>query len=48
MTEGALKVAAHRLRWRYRELLRAEIAQTVGEGGDVEAELRHLLAAMTG
>ena len=29
MTEGAVKVAVHRLRQRYRELLRAEIAETV-------------------
>ncbi len=48
MTEGALKVAVHRLRRRYRELLRAEIAQTVETPAQIEAELRHLLAALSG
>ena len=46
-SEGAIKVAAHRLRHRYRELMRARIAATVGEG-DVEDELRHLLAVLSG
>jgi RNA polymerase sigma factor (sigma-70 family) len=46
-TEGAIKVAVHRLRRRYRELMRTRIAETVGEG-DVEDELRHLLAALGG
>jgi RNA polymerase sigma factor (sigma-70 family) len=46
-SEGALKVAAHRLRHRYRELMRARIAATVGEG-EVEDELRHLLAVLSG
>jgi RNA polymerase sigma factor (sigma-70 family) len=44
-SEGAIKVAVHRLRHRYRELLRARIAATVGEG-DVEDEVRHLLAVL--
>jgi len=44
-TEGAIKVAVHRLRHRYRELMRARIAATVGEG-DVDDELRHLLAVL--
>ena len=44
-SEGAIKVAVHRLRHRYRELMRARIAETVGEG-DVEDELRHLLAVL--
>ena len=43
MSEGAIKVAVHRLRHRYRELLRAEIAGTVAHPGEVEDELRHLL-----
>lgn len=43
MTEGALKVAIHRLRQRYREVLRAEIAKTVGSPEDVEDEMRHLV-----
>jgi RNA polymerase sigma factor (sigma-70 family) len=47
MTEGALKVAIHRLRDRYRTLLRAEIAQTVGEDADVDEELRQLFSALS-
>jgi RNA polymerase sigma-70 factor (ECF subfamily) len=46
MTEGAVKVAVHRLRRRYRELLRAEIAETVAEPRDVDAEMRHLVAVL--
>jgi len=42
MTEGAVKVAVHRLRVRYRERLRAEIAQTVSDPGDVDDEIRML------
>jgi RNA polymerase sigma factor (sigma-70 family) len=42
MEEGAVKVAVHRLRQRYRELLRAEIANTVASPGEVDAEMRHL------
>jgi RNA polymerase sigma factor (sigma-70 family) len=42
MTEGAVKVAAHRLRRRYRELLREEIAQTVPSPDEIEDEIRHL------
>ena len=45
MTEGAVAVAAHRLRRRYRELLRAEIAQTVASPGEVDDEIRSLFAA---
>ena len=48
MTEGAVKVAVHRLRKRYREHLRAEIAETVGDPADVDAEMRHLVAALRG
>ena len=48
MTEGAAKVAVHRLRKRYRELLRAEIAQTVRDPSDVDDEMRHLVAALRG
>jgi RNA polymerase sigma factor (sigma-70 family) len=46
-SEGALKVAIHRLRKRYRELFRQEIADTVADPGDVESELRFLAAALT-
>jgi RNA polymerase sigma-70 factor (ECF subfamily) len=42
ISEGAAKVAAHRLRTRYRERLRAEIAQTVADPSDVDAEIRSL------
>ena len=46
MTEGAVKTAAHRLRQRCRELLRAEVAQTVAAAEDVDEELRHLLSVI--
>jgi RNA polymerase sigma factor (sigma-70 family) len=46
-TEGAVKVAVHRMRQRYRELLKAEIADTVESTQDVEEELRSLLAAVS-
>jgi RNA polymerase sigma-70 factor (ECF subfamily) len=48
MTEGAVKVAVHRLRQRYRELLRAEIEETVTHPSDVDLEMRHLVAALRG
>jgi RNA polymerase sigma-70 factor (ECF subfamily) len=47
MNEGAIRVAVHRLRRRYGELLREEIAQTVGSPDEVETELQHLLAALS-
>jgi RNA polymerase sigma-70 factor (ECF subfamily) len=47
-TEGAVKVAVHRLRQRYRELLRAEIAETVSGPEEVDDELRNLFAALAG
>jgi len=46
MTEGAVKVAVHRLRQRYRDALRSEIAQTVADPADVDDELDHLLEAI--
>ena len=48
LSEGALRVAVHRLRQRYRELLRAEIAHTVTELGEVEEELRYLFRVLAG
>ena len=48
MSEGAVKVAAHRLRKRYGELLREEIAQTVSRPEEVEDEIRLLVAALRG
>jgi RNA polymerase sigma factor (sigma-70 family) len=46
LSEGAVKVTVHRLRARYRELLREEIAQTVERPGDVDEELRQLFEAV--
>ena len=46
MTEGTVKVAGHRLRRRYRELLREEIAQTVGDASLIDDEIRQLLACL--
>jgi RNA polymerase sigma-70 factor (ECF subfamily) len=46
LSEGAVKVAVHRLRKRYRELLREEIAQTLDDPGQVEEEIRALFAAL--
>ena len=43
MTQWAVKVAAHRLRRRYRDLLRSEIAQTVDSPRQVEEEIAYLL-----
>jgi RNA polymerase sigma-70 factor (ECF subfamily) len=46
MTEGAVKVAVHRLRQRYGELLRAEVAQTVSTPAEVKEELRYLVSVI--
>jgi RNA polymerase sigma-70 factor (ECF subfamily) len=46
MTEGAVKAAAHRLRQRFRELVREEIAQTVDGPHEIEDEIRELFAAL--
>lgn len=48
MTEGAAKVALHRMRRRYRDLLRAAIAETVADPSEVDGEIRHLLASLAG
>lgn len=48
MTENAVKQAFHRLRQRYRQLLREEVAHTVATPAEVEDELRHLIAALRG
>jgi RNA polymerase sigma factor (sigma-70 family) len=45
MTEGAVRVAVHRLRRRYRELLREEIGQTLSDPAQVEEEMRALFSA---
>jgi RNA polymerase sigma factor (sigma-70 family) len=46
MSEGAIKVAVHRLRGRYRELLRDEIGQTLSDPAGVDDEIRALFAAL--
>ena len=46
MNEGALRVAVHRLRRRYREILREEIASTVASPEEVEDEIRHLFLSL--
>ena len=46
MTEGAVKVSAHRLRRRFGELLRDQIERTVADPSEIDAELRELFAAL--
>lgn len=46
-SEGALKVAIHRIRKRYRDLFRQEIADTVADPAEVESELRYLATVLT-
>jgi RNA polymerase sigma-70 factor (ECF subfamily) len=46
-SEGATRVAVHRLRQRYRHLLRAEIAQTVAHPSEVDAEIRRLFSVFS-
>ncbi len=48
LSEGAVKVAVHRLRQRFRAAVRAEIAQTVATPEKVDEELRCLMTAMSG
>jgi RNA polymerase sigma-70 factor (ECF subfamily) len=48
MTEGAVQVAVHRLRKRYRDLLREHIGQTVASPDEVEEEIRDLFKAVRG
>jgi RNA polymerase sigma factor (sigma-70 family) len=47
LTEGAAKVALHRLRGRYRDVLRAAIAETVETPDEIDDEIRHLLQGLT-
>jgi DNA-directed RNA polymerase specialized sigma24 family protein len=47
MSDTALKVAIHRLRVRFRELIRAEVAATVHDPADTGGELKHLVAIVT-
>src|SRR5947209_1766481 len=46
MSEGSLRVAAHRLRERYREALRTEVASTLATPTDIDDELRHLMIVL--
>jgi RNA polymerase sigma-70 factor (ECF subfamily) len=48
LSEGALKVAVHRLRRRYRDLLKQEIAETVADPDETADELDYLLSALRG
>jgi RNA polymerase sigma-70 factor (ECF subfamily) len=48
LSEGAVKVAIHRLRKRYGELLRSEVARTVDASEDVDTELHHLIEVASG
>lgn len=47
LTEGAIKVAVHRMRKRFGELLRAEVAETVRDERLVEDEVRYLISALS-
>lgn len=47
MSEDAIKQAARRMKLRYREILRAEIASTVGSAGEVDDELRQLMKILS-
>ena len=47
MSEGAVKVAIHRLRKRFREVIRAEIAQTLGDADESDEELRYLAEVLS-
>jgi RNA polymerase sigma factor (sigma-70 family) len=46
ISEGAARVAAHRLRKRFREIYREEIAHTLADGADLQAEMRYLGATL--
>jgi RNA polymerase sigma-70 factor (ECF subfamily) len=47
-SQGAVRVAMHRLRRRFRELFREEIAQTVARPEEIDEEVRHLLTVLSG
>lgn len=46
LSGGSLRVAVHRLRRRYAELLRAEIAETVSNPAEIDAEIQHLFVSL--
>ena len=47
MTEGAVKVAVHRLRKRFRVLFQEEIARTLADPGDLQEEINELFLALS-
>ena len=47
MTEAAVKVAVHRLRRRFRDLLREQVAETVANAEEIDPEIRHLLSTLS-
>jgi len=47
MSEGAARVAVHRLRKRFRELFRTAVADTVSEPGEVDEEVRHVVSLLS-
>jgi DNA-directed RNA polymerase specialized sigma24 family protein len=48
MSEGAVKVAVHRLRVRYRAVLRGQVCETLADPAEAEDELRHVFKALGG
>jgi len=48
LTESAVKAAAHRVRQRYHELVREEIAQTVAKPAEIDEEIRYLIGVISG
>lgn len=46
LSDGAVKVAVHRLRRRFRALIRAEVAETVGDPEEIDAEMRYLVGIL--
>jgi RNA polymerase sigma-70 factor (ECF subfamily) len=48
MNEGAARVAVHRLRKRFREVFREEIAHTVSSAGEIDEEVRYLMSVLAG
>src|SRR5207237_1381719 len=47
VTDGAARVAVHRLRKRFRELFRKEIAHTVATAEEIDEEVRYLLSVLS-
>ena len=46
LSPGAVRVAAHRLRRRFREVFHEEIAHTVSDPAEIEQEVRYLLGVL--